>query len=64
MKKNVERKARERRLEENYNICQILSIKYPEKFQWLKFFKIARKKCLVEYDENISLLETATCIIF
>ncbi|XP_030768206.1 protein sneaky [Sitophilus oryzae] len=47
MKKNVERKARERRLEENYNAFQVLRIKYPKQCDWLRFFKCARKKCLV-----------------
>ncbi|XP_050303167.1 protein sneaky-like isoform X2 [Anthonomus grandis grandis] len=46
MKKTLERKARERRLEESYNICQILILKFPKRFSWLKIFKCARKKCL------------------
>ncbi|XP_060528323.1 protein sneaky [Cylas formicarius] len=47
MKKRVERLARERRLEENYNVCQILRINHPNRCGWLRFFKMARRKCLV-----------------
>ncbi|KAF7271176.1 hypothetical protein GWI33_015914 [Rhynchophorus ferrugineus] len=47
MKKNVERKARERRLEENYNIFQIMRINHPKQCGWIQFFKCARRKCLM-----------------
>ncbi|XP_066246800.1 protein sneaky [Euwallacea similis] len=46
IKKNLERKARERRLEENYNIFQVMTI-YSQRCLWLKFFKVARRKCLL-----------------
>ncbi|ENN75308.1 hypothetical protein YQE_08085, partial [Dendroctonus ponderosae] len=47
MKKNLDRKARARRLEENYNVLQIMTIKYPKEFSWLKWFKAGRRKCLL-----------------
>lgn len=52
MKKNLDRKARERRLEENYNVSQIMTVKYPKQCGWLKFFKVARRKCLVKVTET------------
>ncbi|CAG9772832.1 unnamed protein product [Ceutorhynchus assimilis] len=47
MRRNVERKARSRRLEENYNIFQIMSAKNQGKCKWLRIFKCARRKCLI-----------------
>lgn len=48
MKRNLDRKARERRLEENYNVFQIMTLKYPKQCGWLKLFTVARRKCLVK----------------
>ncbi|KAL1514090.1 hypothetical protein ABEB36_003409 [Hypothenemus hampei] len=61
MKKNLDRKARERRLEENYNVFQVLITKYPKKLSWLKILKVARRKCLLceepEPRKNTSFIE-------
>ncbi|XP_065156113.1 protein sneaky-like [Atheta coriaria] len=47
MKKKVKKMAREQRLEHNLNVCAVLRIRFPTKCGWLRFFKLARRQCIV-----------------
>ncbi|KAK4875676.1 hypothetical protein RN001_012098 [Aquatica leii] len=47
MKNKVKKLARERRLQDGLNICNVLRIRYPKYCGFLKMLPIARRKCLI-----------------
>ncbi|KAF5307692.1 hypothetical protein FQR65_LT06747 [Abscondita terminalis] len=47
MKNKVKKMARERRLQENLNIFNVLRIRFPKACSCLRFFPMARRRCIV-----------------
>ncbi|CAH1987297.1 unnamed protein product [Acanthoscelides obtectus] len=47
MKKKVKQLAKEKRLKDDYNVCAIIRMNYPNQCDWLRFFACARRKCLL-----------------
>lgn len=47
MKKKVRKIVRERRLQDDLNFCAVLRLRYPKSCSLLRFFKTARRKCLI-----------------
>lgn len=47
MRRKVKKLARERRLQEDLNICAVLRIRFPKACRCLKFFAMARRKCII-----------------
>lgn len=47
MKKKVKAMVRERRLQDDLNVCAVLNIRYPKGCGWLRLFPMVRRKCLI-----------------
>lgn len=47
MKKKIKNKVRERRLQDDLNVCAVLKFRYPKACGCLRFFPMARRKCLI-----------------
>lgn len=47
MKRKVKKLARERRLQNNVNVCIALRIRFPVILDFLRIFPMARRKCLI-----------------
>ncbi|GLV37969.1 sneaky [Carabus blaptoides fortunei] len=47
MKKEVKKKVREQRLEENLNLFVVLRVRCPRACEWLRIFAMSRRKCII-----------------
>lgn len=47
MKKKVKKMVREESLEEDLSFFNVLRIRFPTAFVWLKIFPMARRKCII-----------------
>lgn len=47
MKRKVKKMVREHRLQEGLNVFNVLRIRFPLACGWLKFFAMARRKCVI-----------------
>ncbi|KAF5272222.1 hypothetical protein FQA39_LY01304 [Lamprigera yunnana] len=47
MRNKVQKQVRERRLENDFNLCTVLRIRFPNACRCLGFFAMARRKCII-----------------